>query len=204
MTRTSDRVAENVKRVRRARGWSAQRLAEECATLGAPELSAAVIANIETGRRDPATGQRRRDITVDEWLVFAAALNVSPADLLLHAEGQELLDPPSVDVTEQLSVNIFELAEWIRGVRPVPSDRDRDDFLRHAAPAHRLEVAIARHPAWQASQALRHLLAPACSDSGDDALAPLLRRALVKLSRRVEDLAEDLEERTGSAGADRG
>ncbi len=205
VTRTSDLVAENVKRVRRARGWSAQRLAEECATLGAPELSAAVIANIETGRRDRATGLRRRDVSLDEWLVFAAALNVSPSDLLLLAEGPELVAPPVVNVTDELTVDVTELRGWLNGTRPVPPDRDLADFLRHAPAAHRLEMTIARHPAWRASEVLRGLLAPACGeDDRDAALAALLRRALVKLTRRVEDLADDLEERTGSAGADRG
>ncbi len=190
MTKTSERVAENVKRVRRARGWSAQRLAEECAALGAPDLSAAVIANIETGRRHPATGLRRRDISLDEWLVLAAALNVSPADLVLLAGGSE-----RVDVTDELAVDVTDLRDWLNGTRPVPSARDLADFLRHAPAARRVEMTIARHPAWRASESLRGLLAPACvEDDHDTARAGLLRRALVKLTRRVEDLLDDLEE----------
>jgi transcriptional regulator with XRE-family HTH domain len=53
---------DRLKTVRRVRGWSAQRLADECG------VSRSVIANIENGRK--------RDVTVDELVAFVAALRV--------------------------------------------------------------------------------------------------------------------------------
>lgn len=79
----SDLVAERVTCVRKSRGMTAQDLAERCATteVGAPEITAQTISNIETGRRDK-DGRRRRAVTVDELMSLAVALQVPPADLL--------------------------------------------------------------------------------------------------------------------------
>lgn len=70
----------NVKASRQQRGWTAARLAQRCAETGAPEITTAVIANIETGRRDQ-DGRRRRDVTVDELVAFARALDMRPSEL---------------------------------------------------------------------------------------------------------------------------
>jgi transcriptional regulator with XRE-family HTH domain len=82
--RVSDIVALNVKALRAVNGWSAKQLAAECAAAGAPEITSAVVANIETGRRGD-DGRMRRDVTVDELLALARTLNVSPATLMLGA-----------------------------------------------------------------------------------------------------------------------
>src|SRR5689334_7781859 len=71
--RASDVTAARVKQLRRARGMTAAGLASRCAQLGAPAITTNVISNIEI---------RRRDVTVDEFLVFALALDVPPALLL--------------------------------------------------------------------------------------------------------------------------
>jgi len=89
----SDTVARRVKDLRRRQGWSARRLAEVCAATGSPQLSESVIANIESGRRDES-GRRRRDVTVDEVIGLASALDV-PAIHLLPAH----LDPAATEVT---------------------------------------------------------------------------------------------------------
>lgn len=59
-------------------------LSARCITLGKPHLSTATISNIETGRpaKDDPERKRRRHVTVDELVVLAAALGVTPADLL--------------------------------------------------------------------------------------------------------------------------
>lgn len=77
----SDTVARRLRELRRRRGWSARRLAEACAATGSPQLSESVIANIEAGRRDE-TGRRRRDVTIDEVIGLATALDM-PAIWLL-------------------------------------------------------------------------------------------------------------------------
>ena len=81
-----------MKELRKRRGWSARRLAEACAATGSPQLSESVIANIESGRRED--GRRRRDVTVDETIAFAKALDV-PAIHLLPVH----LDPEATEVT---------------------------------------------------------------------------------------------------------
>jgi transcriptional regulator with XRE-family HTH domain len=89
----SDTVARRLVELRKRRGWSARRLAEACAATGSPQLSESVIANIESGRRDEH-GRRRKDVTVDEVVGFAEALNV-PAMHLLPVH----LDPEATGVT---------------------------------------------------------------------------------------------------------
>jgi transcriptional regulator with XRE-family HTH domain len=56
---------------------SAQQLADECARLGHPALQRTVISNMENGRR--------RDVSVADVLVLAAALQVAPAALIFPA-----------------------------------------------------------------------------------------------------------------------
>jgi transcriptional regulator with XRE-family HTH domain len=88
----SDTVARRVKELRRRKGWSARRLAEACAVTGSPQLSESVIANIESGRRDEH-GRRRKDVTVDEAIGLARAVDVPLIHLLpVH------LDPAAVGV----------------------------------------------------------------------------------------------------------
>ena len=91
----SDVVARHVREARRQREWSGARLAEECAKLGFPQITAEVIGNIERGRRDEH-GRRRRDVSVDELDAFARVLGVPPAELLglerRVASGREFLN----------------------------------------------------------------------------------------------------------------
>jgi transcriptional regulator with XRE-family HTH domain len=83
----SDAVANRVQQLRKRRGWSARRLAEACAATGNPQLTESVVANIECGRRDKQ-GRRRRDVSVDELVAFARALDVSVGLLLWSATTQ--------------------------------------------------------------------------------------------------------------------
>ncbi len=73
----SQTIAREVRRHRTERGISAQQLADECARLGHPALQRTVISNIENGRR--------RDVSVADVLVLAAALEVAPAALIFPA-----------------------------------------------------------------------------------------------------------------------
>ncbi|MFU0240482.1 helix-turn-helix transcriptional regulator [Streptomyces scabiei] len=73
----SQTIAGELRRHRTARKMSAQQLADECARLGHPALQRTVISNIENGRR--------RDISVVDVLVLAAALEVAPAVLMFPA-----------------------------------------------------------------------------------------------------------------------
>jgi transcriptional regulator with XRE-family HTH domain len=98
----SDVVARRVREVRKQRGWTAERLAAECARVGAPHLTASVIANIESGRRDQQ-GRRRRDVTVDELLHLAGALDVDLSHLLPSEVGKPYDQAFEETVTELLA-----------------------------------------------------------------------------------------------------
>lgn len=67
-------VARRLPVLRERHGWSAQQLADRCAEAGWPELNRAIIANIESGRR--------RSISIDEVLLLAMVLDVTPVHLM--------------------------------------------------------------------------------------------------------------------------
>lgn len=115
----SDLVAERIKERRSRLGLSTKTLAERCAALGAPHITAPVLMNIESGRRD-ASGRRRRAVTVDELLVLAYALEASPIPMLLPELNVRY---PITDETVSPARWVFE---WILGERlpPLPSGED--------------------------------------------------------------------------------
>lgn len=118
----SDTVGDQVAEWRKRAGWSRERLAEECAKAGMPELSPSVINNIETGRTKGRQA-RRRFVSVDELAVIAAVLGIPPVLLLApypHA-GQVEICPGRV-------VPSGEAAEWISGTSTIfPSDNESQD-----------------------------------------------------------------------------
>lgn len=136
----SDVVADRVREVRRRRGLTAAQLAVRCAALGMPDLTASTLSNIETGRRDE-TGRRRRDVSVDELLTLAAALDVAPVHLLVPPLGSPLTavlaepnDEALYAVTPTRATRIYRVRQWIRGERPLP---DADPWLFFAEiPGH--------------------------------------------------------------------
>lgn len=93
--RPSDIAARNIKAFRALNNWTAQDLADKLAAEGETGLSAAVIANIETGRRDEE-GRRRRDVTVDELIAFARAFGITPSSLLPELSNGEGAAIPEV------------------------------------------------------------------------------------------------------------
>ncbi len=80
----SDLVAAHVVALRRLRGWTVRDLAARC-----PSLTAAMITNIEGGRRD-STGRRRKHVTAEELVSLAAAFGVSP-EIMLQADPEVML-----------------------------------------------------------------------------------------------------------------
>lgn len=97
------------------------RLRRRCAEIGAPELTAQTIANIENGRRD-ATGRRRRHVTVDELLALAIALDVAPVHLMAP------LEEGAYWVTPKVATKIGLLRHWIRGTESFPRGNRRVFF----------------------------------------------------------------------------
>lgn len=102
-------VAKRIREVRKHRGWSAQRLAEECARAGLPQLNRGVIANIESGRR-------KQGITLEEMFTLALVLNVAPVHLLVDTSD----DPSATVAVGTLAVGPALARAWIAGRMPIP------------------------------------------------------------------------------------
>jgi len=79
----SDAIARRVQELRKRKGWSVARLAAECAAVGAPHLNANVLTNLLTRKK------RRRDVTVDEAVALARALDEPVAALLGLAASED-------------------------------------------------------------------------------------------------------------------
>lgn len=94
-------VAREVRRHRQAKGMSAQQLADACGEVGV-SVQRSVIANFENGRR--------ASIGVAEILAFAAALEVSPMELIFPA-GYE----PEIEALPGKMTDPYLAALWFSG-----------------------------------------------------------------------------------------
>lgn len=100
--RASDLIAGQLKQLRARRKLTVKDLAARCQELGGTELTANVLTNIEV---------RRRDVSADELLLLALALDVAP----IH-----LLTPPpdaatGLAVTPDVVADPEAAALWVRG-----------------------------------------------------------------------------------------
>lgn len=87
-TSISDRLAERIRDLRTRVGWSQEELAAAAREVGAGDsMTGTVVGFMESGRR--REGRRTRLFTLDELLPLAAALEVSPLELL-GADSAEL------------------------------------------------------------------------------------------------------------------
>lgn len=111
----SDVVAERVQQVRKKRGWTVKQLAEQCAAIGAPELTAQALYNIGNGRRDDE-GRRRRFVTIDEVAALAFALDVAPVHLMVPPDAD---DETPYRITPTSVVSVRDVRAWFRGYYPV-------------------------------------------------------------------------------------
>lgn len=103
-------IAQRVRKYRLLRDWSFRRLAEECAKHGAPQLTAASLANIERGQ-DSGAKRKRRDVTAEELLVLGYVLDVPPVNLMLPM-GEEDETP----VLPDIRLHPFVAYQWITGM----------------------------------------------------------------------------------------
>lgn len=121
----SDTVAGQVRAYRQARQWTIRRLADECAHLGAPHITAWSLGNLERGYQ----GARRR-VLLDEVCVLAAALDVPPIMLLFPVGARE-----TVEILPGVTVPVWEAVRWWIGERPVRGDQPTvDGWLAASAP----------------------------------------------------------------------
>jgi transcriptional regulator with XRE-family HTH domain len=137
----SEIAAQQINRLRKQAGLNREQIAERCREVGAPTtLTAAAVANIETGRPDE-TGRRRRDVTAEEIVFFARALGVPPLVLLFPVGTVD-----EVEVLPGTFVPTWPAAQWFTGERPLPTGRladgspyvSEDDMLAWARGANQL------------------------------------------------------------------
>ncbi|MFF4650534.1 helix-turn-helix domain-containing protein [Streptomyces sp. NPDC001380] len=128
-------IAEQVRRLRRERGMSAQDLSDACAALGFA-IPRAVFSNLETGRR--------ASLEVAELLVVAKALDVPPLALLFP-----LSEHATVEALPGQVLPTWDALAWFTGTEhldtPAPAGSARavlDAFREHA---ETVQVALASH-----------------------------------------------------------
>jgi transcriptional regulator with XRE-family HTH domain len=94
-------IAERMRKYRRGRDWSGQKLADEVTRLGV-RWDRSIVANLENGRRGT--------VSVQELVALSRALDVSPLLLALP-----LGDAPTVELLPGWPVVTWEAARWWRG-----------------------------------------------------------------------------------------
>jgi transcriptional regulator with XRE-family HTH domain len=99
--RATRMVAREIRRYRDERKMSAQQLADRTAELGM-EVPRSVLANLESGRRET--------VTVPEILVLAAALQVTPIELLCPVGFDEQIEILPGRIVDPLSAS-----RWVDG-----------------------------------------------------------------------------------------
>ena len=105
----SQTVAARIRAFRKRRDLTLNQVADECAALGAPQLSFAALANIERG----ATAESRRkprDVSLDELMVLARVFKVAPA-LLIFPLG----DDEQFAITPDWSMTTWDAYRWFTG-----------------------------------------------------------------------------------------
>ncbi|MEU3566258.1 helix-turn-helix domain-containing protein [Kitasatospora sp. NPDC058243] len=148
----SDAVALRVKEARNRRGWTVKQLAAACHDAGATKLTAPVLANIETGRRD-TNGVRRRELSIDEVVALAVALDISPIHLL--GLPDEAVPGTKLLLTPELAVSDGELLmEWFSGQKALPQSDSRQFY----------STAIQRRPAGDSQRTLADLTSSVLQD----------------------------------------
>jgi 8-oxo-dGTP diphosphatase len=105
----SEVFREQLRTVRRLKGWTQQQLADALAEIGV-RIDASAITRLERGTRG---------VTLDDVVAIAAALGVSPLHLLVPLDNSAQLD-----VAPALSAVAPDVRAWIRGQRPL---RETDD-----------------------------------------------------------------------------
>lgn len=169
-------LGERVRAMRQRRGWTAVALAERCAQLGAPQITATVVTNLEASRPGGA-GRRSRGVSVDELLVLAAALEVPPPYLLVP-----LAEDGMLEITPSLRVDSFGVAAWLCG-EDLPQGLESDERSPAVFRRARRPLDLLRH-VWLVMGTLRKMHDEGAAGSAEYAAL-------------VADLRERLEEIDG-------
>ncbi len=126
----AQRVADNVRALRKARGLDLSDLSDRLADLGHP-ISLSGLSKLETGSRR---------VDVDDLAAIAVALDVSPPRLLMPAtadRSERIMVTPTVRATEDAAWR------WATGDLPLPydpwappDDDDEDSVTRRLDRSH--------------------------------------------------------------------
>lgn len=119
-------VARRVRDVRVRRRYSVPELVSRLRVRGYLTITKPSMYHLEQGRRD--------HVRVDEWLMLAYVLNVSPLALLFPRDGRE-----RVELAPGFEVYAEDLYAWLVGFGPAPRAT-----TAKRAPQHVQEIAVAR------------------------------------------------------------
>lgn len=179
--RIKNNVAGEVRRRRKAKGWSAQRLADRCEELGHP-IPRNVIANLESGRR--------ASLPLVDVMVLAAALHTSPICLIFPVgyveQTQELPFGDLIPTWEAMRKFTAEELGYYDDAGLIP------EFNRHASLVRTIEVAL--YEAERAGFAAKTATTPAQREEAErkrDDYAIRVEGAKQKL----RDLREDIRDK---------
>ncbi|ORV63466.1 helix-turn-helix domain-containing protein [Mycobacterium fragae] len=166
------RVAQEVRRLRRDRGRSAQWLADRTAELGYT-VTRPVIADLENGRR--------KYVTTAELVVLARALNTTPIALLYPdpVSDDEIKMLPTADV----SVSSGFALQWFSGLVDVPTDFICDDAAEYLANLKPVETA---RQIWELDGQKAALMKEGLDKSGKEKREILL--AIAQVQRQIDKL----------------
>jgi transcriptional regulator with XRE-family HTH domain len=113
-------------------------------------LSPSEISKIEANAADE-DGKARRRVSVAHLFALAYALHVSPLDLLLPLEDQDL-----VEVVDGVEVEAHWVRSWVAGYGPLPGDDAYESLYFAESPGHvQRRHATFNHPAIARLQTLR-------------------------------------------------
>ncbi len=141
-----------------------------------------------------------RQVSAEELLLFAAALNASPADFVDGADpdtAEPIIVAPNLPPEKPFVVRAWFAGEW-----PIPVSADMQEF-RQAAPSwfrdkEEQQERTFRHPAMMSLSSLKSFLHTAVlgEDAGDpQALAKAIRQESDRLAAYASLLADETEQK---------
>jgi len=138
---------------------SVRELADECARVGVPQLTQSSLYNIERGQ-DEKAGRKGREVTADELVGLALALNVSPLSLLFPGDNESHERFP---LTLNTEVPNYLAWEWGAGIRYLAAPDAEAEYdavaqVEYAELVHSLRQRADRSGRWRPSGPRTELL----------------------------------------------
>lgn len=183
--RPTDYFSKRLREIRTKRNLGVKELADK---LG---VEPTVIVKLEAPGRGKQYG--REQVTLEEVLTLSHLLNISPTNMLVPADGGQLLRI-GADVFPALLVRA-----WMYGNDPLDPGDDRADFFGDAPDWEGRHAATYRHPVMTRLETLRGAARAAITEDFEKVeprlLAKYMREELAKLGAYVELLAQETEEK---------